>query len=572
MATNNTQNSNGIQRVEGFSNASRELPAIRNIQRERPISTPLSAQQSNTLENMFATAKWPSTAAAVHERPATTSLPMRSFISAETGQVDLAGFNFALASPEDLQRALHQVLSDLTAVKEENAMLQRRLVQVDNQTMPTAIDNNSNELPPSQLSHELTDTLRRVGDLKRMLNQSDTALAETRAELMRVKQERNATIDQLTSDMQTLTETLQNVTAELAKCRENLRESQNETDKVREWSEGFWAERDRLIDEIEQLRIEHPELKDVLARLGVGEFESQLVDENEDAEMDEELRAVIGIRTREEVALEQVDQEIQSLEEKLNQPASSLASPVRIDLERQLSEARQEQEQLKMAAAATNNNAKSLFALSPRHQRTMSEIDSFITELETDLSSSQQEIQFLKRQLNSDNGRRKFEEAILELNDRLEQRDKELDTVKNELKKAHDKLALHKLSMGGDAATAGTATDTPVIDKPMAPVGEPSDSALWVARDQYDDMEERRAELDLRCTELEIAVIGLEEERKRWERERGEMEEEIKKLETQRNNWTTEREELKAEINAKESAQNVMNKNKETLEREITVS
>ncbi|KAI8057843.1 hypothetical protein BDF22DRAFT_739239 [Syncephalis plumigaleata] len=508
MATSASQNGNGIQTAEGSSNAARELPAIRNIRRERPSSTPLSAQQSNTLENMLATANGPPTSAVA-------SPPVRSFISAETGQVDLAGFNFALASSEDLQRALHQALSDLTAVKEESAMLQN-------------------------LPHELTDTLRRVGDLKRMLNQSDTALAETRAELMRVKQERNTTIDRLTSDMQTLTGTLGHLTDELAKCREDLRESQNETDKVREWSEGFWAERDRLIDELEQLRAEHPELKDVLGRLCVGS------------------------------ALEQVGQEIQSLEERLSRPGSSLASPIRVDLERQLSEARQEQEQLKAAAAATatttattSNNAHTLIALSPRHQRTMSDIDSFITELETDLSSSQQEIQFLKRQLSSDNTRREFETAILELNERLEQRDKALDALKNELKETQDELARCKSSMKGDTATAGATTDTPATNKPSVPIGDPSDSALWVAREQYDDMEERRAELDLRCTELEIAVIGLEEERNDGI--------ELKELEKQRSNWTTEREELKAQINAKESTLNEMSKNRETLEREITV-
>ncbi|KAI9592400.1 hypothetical protein BDF19DRAFT_214008 [Syncephalis fuscata] len=579
MATDNHQNNNEAENEQ--ATAARQGPALRNLRHERPISMPLGMQQMNTLEGMFATAKWPPIAGVIQERP-TTASPVRSFISRKTGQVDLAGFNFALASPEDLRRALHQALSDLTAVKEESDLMQKRLIQ-SNATNKMAINgdpsvgNHAHSPTSPHLSHELSETLRRVGDLKLMLNQSDTELDKTRAELDRVKHERNNTVERLTADMQTLTDTLQDMTEELTKCREDLRESQNETDKVREWSEGFWAERDRLIDEIEQLRTEHPELKEILSRLGANESGSQLVDEEEEEELDEDLQAVLGVRTREEVALEQVGQEIQTLEEKLSRPSSSLTSPIRIDLERQLSEARQEQEQLQLAT----NNSKPLFALSPRHQRTMSDIDSFITELETDLSSSQQEIVFLKRQLSGETGRRELELVIADTQKQLEERNAQLLVVQHELKELQDKVAINTTSNvptgPSTATTAATATATTAKDKlPLntekpRSIISPSDSAIMVTRDQYDDLDERRAELDIRCTELEIAVVGLEEERNRWNRERSEIEEELHELEKQRGNWSEERERLKAEIADKEAAHNEMDKNRETLEREIKI-
>ncbi|RKP08959.1 hypothetical protein THASP1DRAFT_23147 [Thamnocephalis sphaerospora] len=601
---------------------------LRNLRRERTVSMPPVSRngENGPLENIFAMGKWPPSPGGTLDRPATASPLARSFISEETGQVDMGGFNPAFASSDDLSRALHQALSDLAAITEERDMWRRRLmtradtlgggaalaVDVDEGQGQGQGDSSGGKASP-QLTRELSETVRKVAELKRMLSGSDNSASEARLELQRVKQEHQMVVDRLKADVETLTESLSDVTEDLSKCREELRESREETENVRAWLEASWADRERLEEELAQLHEAYPDL--------VAQQVTQNGDgEDDEEELDEEVRALIGLRSKEEVEkerianLEQATARIIELERHLNNPLAPLDARRRTALENALAEARDAHQKFCKPLFDLSSPAKHLSSrrrsahldatdagdgsspfLTPkrpesqpppsqqhvpssaygaRHQRTMSEIEFFITELEADLTTSQQENSMLKTQLENAPELAALKEQIAELTKQLKERDDALIQTHGDLKKAEAQL--NEVQAAAAAATA-TASATASTAKPAGGASgragprSPNDSETLIPRDEYDELEERRAELDVRCTELEIAVVGLEEERNRWARERSELEEELNDFAQQRTNWSEERERMNAKLAEMEEKSGELDKSKEDMEREIKV-
>jgi chromosome segregation ATPase len=546
----------------------------------------------DSLDEIFGKGKLPNTKKAAQQRAATTS---PSFICRETGRIDFKKFKPKYASPQDLRLALQQALDDIDALKEKNNALRQQIgsdanqLQVPGMARDPSMGARSDIGPireeeeedvsidaSSRQQRALAQKSRNIKPSKTALQKKQSTPAETNKEIDRLKQQ----VDQLTS--------------ELERCRKELQQSRAETQNVRAWLEASWADRERLEDEIAQLQEAYPDLVTPFLQQSLKAYEAEAsVDEDQ---LPDEIKALIGLRSRTELEAErqaqikEAKERIAELEKQLNEPTEPLSEDRRAELEGELFEARltlqKHHRPLFVERAMADSPSKSSHSrtdtkqsqnattlgqspafispkrlgsltaqqqLSPgtRHQRTMSDIEFFIAELEADLTMSQHENSMLKTQLEA-NGRN---DAMVAKVAMLEQ----------QLKEREEELAQIKASMQLE-----TKTDKTTTGKDQA--RSPNDGAAMVPREEYDDLEERRAELDVRCTELEIAVVGLEEERNRWNRERAELEEELNTLTKQRESWDEEREKLKIRIAELEEAVQEHEKQLEDSKREIKVS